>query len=57
MNLNLILTRMVHVPSLFVHLDYGIVLILRLRSVTLLALLRINLRHIFVKSHIFVTYI
>ena len=48
---------MAYVPSLFVHPDYGIVFLLKLGSVTLLTLLRGNLRHTFLRVHISVSFI
>ena len=49
---------MAHVPSLFVHLDFGIVFLKKLGSVTLLTLLlRGNLRHIFLRVHFLLVFI
>ena len=47
---------MTRMPSLFVHLDCGIVFPKKLGSVTLLTLLRVNLRLIFLRVHIFVSF-
>ena len=47
---------MAHVPSLFVHPDYGIVFLKKSGNVILLTLLKGNLRHTFLRVHISVSF-